>query len=124
MAEVEAHLDPACRIDKSWKRNASLAWVKISFESSTPFEGQPHDRIPIIAKYLEKYGNANTAYSDLRPFVEQLSADDRKQLLDLLLKDTIFGKIEELKDVSCYLPLKSCTNVPPSSKQQTRSPKS
>jgi N-terminal acetyltransferase B complex non-catalytic subunit len=103
MAEVEAHLDLACEIDKSWKRNASLALVKISFESSSPFQGQPHDRIPVITKYLQKYGNATTAYNDIRPFVEQLDIEDRKQLLELLLKDAIFGKIEDDKDVHCHI---------------------
>jgi N-terminal acetyltransferase B complex non-catalytic subunit len=92
-------LDPACKIDKSWKRNASLALIKISFESSSPFQGQPHDKIPVILKYLEKYGNASTAYNDLRPFVERLSTEDRKRLLDLLLKNSVFGNIEEHKDV-------------------------
>ncbi|TVY35515.1 N-terminal acetyltransferase B complex subunit [Lachnellula subtilissima] len=98
IAEVEAHLDPACEIDKSWKRNASLALVKITFVSSSPFQGQPHDRIPVIIKYLQKYGNASTAYNDLRPFVEQLNVEDRKQLLELILKDAIFEETKENKD--------------------------
>ncbi|TVY14865.1 N-terminal acetyltransferase B complex subunit arm1 [Lachnellula arida] len=98
IAEVEAHLDPTCEIDKSWKRNASLALVKITFVSSSPFQGQPHDRIPVIIKYLQKYGSASTAYNDLRPFVEQLNVEDRKQLLELILKDAIFEEIKEDKD--------------------------
>lgn len=102
MCETEAHLDSACGIDKSWKRNASLAWVKISSENNSPFQGQPHDIIPVIVKYLQQYGNASTAYNDLRPFVEQLNAEYRKHLLDLLLEDSIFGKIEEDKEVSYY----------------------
>ncbi|TVY28955.1 Phagocyte signaling-impaired protein [Lachnellula hyalina] len=99
IAEVEAHLDPACEIDKSWKRNASLALVKITFVSSSPFQAQPHDRIPVIIKYLQKYGNASTAYNDLRPFVEQLNVEDRKQLLELILKDAIFEETKEDKDI-------------------------
>ncbi|TVY35438.1 N-alpha-acetyltransferase 25,NatB auxiliary subunit [Lachnellula occidentalis] len=98
IAEVEAHLDPKCEIDKSWKRNASLALVKITFVSSSPFQDQPHDRIPVIIKYLQKYGNASTAYNDLRPFVEQLNVEDRKQLLELILKDAIFEENQEDKD--------------------------
>ncbi|TVY80385.1 N-terminal acetyltransferase B complex subunit arm1 [Lachnellula suecica] len=111
MAEVEAHLDPACEIDKSWKRNASLALVKISFAVSSPFQGQPHDRIPVLVKYLQKYGNASTAYNDLRPYVEQLSSEDRKQLLELLLKDTVFGKIEEHKDFKTAKKITELINV-------------
>ncbi|TVY91417.1 hypothetical protein LAWI1_G001112 [Lachnellula willkommii] len=98
IAEVKAHLDPTCEIDKSWKRNASLALVKITFVSSSPFQGQPHDRIPVIIKYLQKYGSASTAYNDLRPFVEQLNVEDRKRLLELILKDAIFEGLKEDKD--------------------------
>jgi len=121
IAEVEAHLDPACEIDKSWKRNASLALVKITFVSSSPFQGQPHDRIPVIIKYLQKYGNASTAYNDLRPFVEQLNVEDRKQLLELILKDAIFEETKEDKDVRLIYLVYSRADLFSRSRPQTES---
>ncbi|CZS94560.1 uncharacterized protein RAG0_04512 [Rhynchosporium agropyri] len=90
-AEVEAHLDPTCKIDKSWKRNASLALVKLAFERSgstsifSKDETLPY-RVTVIITYLNQYANASTAYNDLRPFVGQLSQDERKQLQDILDK--------------------------------------
>ncbi|KAF4637117.1 hypothetical protein G7Y89_g955 [Cudoniella acicularis] len=92
--EVEAHLDPTCEVEKSWKRNASLAWVKVSLDASSAF-ASTHDttqhRVTIIVKYLQQYGVASTAYSDLRPFIEQLNTDERKQLLDALSSNAVFG---------------------------------
>ena len=87
-AEVQAHLDPTCKIDKSWKRNASLALVKLAFEgpdSSPPLDDDevPY-RVSTILRYLQDYGNASTAYNDLRPFVGQLDQDERKQLRAVL----------------------------------------
>ncbi|KAK0126361.1 hypothetical protein ONS95_007967 [Cadophora gregata] len=82
--ELEAHLDPACKIDKSWKRNASLALIKFAFESPSPTISSGDINVSYrgstISKYLQDYGSANTAYNDLRPFVGRLSQDERKQL--------------------------------------------
>lgn len=94
VSEVEAHLDSSCEIDKSWKRNASLAWIKISFEAEVGFaqkkDSNDH-KITIVVKYLQQYGLASTAFSDLRPFVEQLNAEERKKLLGILSSNSIFG---------------------------------
>jgi N-terminal acetyltransferase B complex non-catalytic subunit len=84
--EVEAHLDPASGIDKSWRRNASLAWVKLAFEGaveSTAVTGES-TKVDTVAKYLAVYGDAATAYNDLRPFVERLNAKEREVLLGRL----------------------------------------
>ncbi|RDL34632.1 uncharacterized protein BP5553_07760 [Venustampulla echinocandica] len=98
VAEVQAHLDPACGIDKAWKRNASLAWVKSSFADSTPFylgkgpdKVSGHDRIPILLQYLHQYGTATTAYNDLRPFVQQMKPEECRQLLAVLSSHKVFG---------------------------------
>ena len=113
-AEVEAHLDPASGIDKSWRRNASLAWIKLSLEKISPFsnsdattfsaEQQPQDmaadfgRVSTVIKYLQQYGDASTAYNDLRPFVELLNVRERKQLITALDKNSIYGKVGRPKD--------------------------
>ncbi|CZR50694.1 uncharacterized protein PAC_00568 [Phialocephala subalpina] len=97
-AEVEAHLDPACKIDKAWKRNASLASVKLTFASSTAFS-QNHSaangevaelppRLSAVVQYLQKYGDANTAYDDLRQYVEALESNERARLLIMLDANT------------------------------------
>lgn len=88
-AEIQAHLDPSSGIDKSWKRNASLALVKLNFESVTQFsdqgaEGQLNSRMLAILKYLWEYGNASTAYNDIRQFAERLSQDERTNILEKL----------------------------------------
>lgn len=98
LAELEAHLDPESGIDKTWRRNASLAWVKFCFEAATPFsvipgadgKGQVLNHIPIVFKYLQKFGDASTAYKDLRPYVERLDLEERAQLLNVLLKTDVF----------------------------------
>jgi N-terminal acetyltransferase B complex non-catalytic subunit len=102
-AEVEAHLDPASGIDKSWKRNASLAGVKLLFESSTAFSnsqapsaanGQASSKVAAVVRYLQEYGKASTAYNDLRPFVEHLSSDEHTQLLAALKSNSIFSEAQ------------------------------
>lgn len=94
MAEVEAHQDPKCEIDKSWKRNASLAWVKISFANTNSFalgSDSSQDRLSIIVKYLKQYGTATTVFTDLKPFVQQLEPEERKRLLKILTENGVFG---------------------------------
>ncbi|KAG9236907.1 N-acetyltransferase B complex non catalytic subunit-domain-containing protein [Amylocarpus encephaloides] len=103
-SEIEAHLDPACGADKSWKRNASLAWVKASFDSSIPFslESGSSDRTPIILKYLKQHGSASTAFDDLKVYVQRLRAEERKSLLEIVGKNGVFGEL----DASKYKPSK------------------
>ncbi|KAH7364272.1 N-acetyltransferase B complex non catalytic subunit-domain-containing protein [Rhexocercosporidium sp. MPI-PUGE-AT-0058] len=104
-AEIEAYLDPACKIDKSWKRNASLALVKLAFESSGTSSISPNDdinsyRVIVVTKYLEEYANASTAYNDLRPFVSKLSRDERKQLLDVLDKKIVSQSLSTIRQIT------------------------
>ncbi|KAE8452103.1 hypothetical protein EG329_001570 [Mollisiaceae sp. DMI_Dod_QoI] len=84
-SEVEWHLDPACKIDKSWKRNACLARVKLTFECSKAFS-QDH---------VTEYGDANTAYNDLRQFVEALEPNERARLLSMLDQNTGLEKSQQ-----------------------------
>ncbi|KAJ5032454.1 uncharacterized protein L3040_009058 [Drepanopeziza brunnea f. sp. 'multigermtubi'] len=104
--EVKAHLDPECGIDKSWKRNASLALVKITFESSSPFSettqengGLPH-RVTASIGYLQNYASASTAYNDLRPFIGKMSQEERKQFIGALDKDTLFENGEKSQSLA------------------------
>jgi len=117
LAELEAHLDPKSGIDKTWRRNASLAWVKFCFEAATPFSvipgpegrGQVLNHIPIVFKYLQKFGDATTAYKDLRPYVERLDLEERSQLLSVLVKTDVFeaaiAKEKTLEKVTSLGPL-------------------
>ncbi|KAK2626510.1 hypothetical protein QTJ16_003685 [Diplocarpon rosae] len=99
--ECQAHLDPACGIDKSWKRNASLAFVTIAFMASTPFSDSVQNnsdlsyKVTAILKYLQEYANASTAYNDVKHFVGLLSQDEREQLLEVLEKGIIFENAGE-----------------------------
>ncbi|KUJ22389.1 uncharacterized protein LY89DRAFT_636366 [Mollisia scopiformis] len=102
--EVEAHLDPACEIDKGWKRNASLAKVKLSFECSASFSQNapsigPSDKLSsqpnVILDYLQEYGDASTAYNDIRQFVEVLKPDERSQLMSMLEDNTALEKPQQ-----------------------------
>jgi N-terminal acetyltransferase B complex non-catalytic subunit len=69
--------------------------VKLRFESSTAFSSSKSDEVTAVVKYLQEYGKASTAYNDLRPFVECLSSDQRKQLLEILKTDAVFSDAEE-----------------------------
>jgi N-terminal acetyltransferase B complex non-catalytic subunit len=110
---VEAHLDPSSGIDKSWKRNASLALVKLQFESATnsPRQGaeaESDSQIFPILQYLNEYGNASTAYNDIRQFAERLGPDERMKILERLDDAAVqvkFNKmaIEEEQNVSFLL---------------------
>jgi N-terminal acetyltransferase B complex non-catalytic subunit len=98
-AEIEAHLDPASGVDKSWKRNASLARVKLTFEGGTAFarsQSSPQN-VDAVVNYLREYGKSSTAYNDLRPFVERLSPGERKQLSTILTSKPIFSDAEEFQ---------------------------
>ncbi|PVH88261.1 hypothetical protein DL98DRAFT_508974 [Cadophora sp. DSE1049] len=104
-AEVEAHLDPICKIDKSWKRNASLALVKLAFESPSKPSISSGDndvsyRVTTISKYLQDYGSASTAYNDLRPFVGHLSQDERKQLRSVLDRKTESRNLSTIRQIT------------------------
>jgi N-terminal acetyltransferase B complex non-catalytic subunit len=99
VAEIQAHLNPNSGVDKSWRRNASLAWLKLSFQSPSPSEsGMDPERVQSLLTYLEKYGEATTAYNDLRPFAERLGPEDRIQLVRILTGNSDFGDAEKFKD--------------------------
>ncbi len=89
--EIEAQLSPASGIDKSWRRNASLALVQLTFNDHSCFSAndleeasQSSLRVSVIFEFLKNYGGANITYNDLKPFVENLKAGERGQLLSLL----------------------------------------
>ena len=69
--------------------------MKLSFESNTAFSSSKSNKVAAVVKYLQEYGKASTAYNDLRPFVECLSADQRMQLLEILKTNTVFSYDEE-----------------------------
>jgi hypothetical protein len=88
-------LRPDSGIDKSWRRNAALAWLTFNFdERESPFSlstdpspscYHPFRQFALILEYLEQYGDASTAFNDVRPFAERLVPDERRQLLNKLL---------------------------------------
>jgi N-terminal acetyltransferase B complex non-catalytic subunit len=72
--------------------------VKLFFDSSTAFCSSQQGKVTAIVKYLQRYGKASTAYNDLRPFVERLNSDERKQLLEILKSNTVFSDSEKIGD--------------------------
>jgi len=92
-AELKTHLDSSSGIDKSWRRNASLAKLKFSSERTSPFSelletDKTNEEIDTtssvnseVLEYLNQYGDATTAFIDLRPVVEGLNRQQRLQLL-------------------------------------------
>ncbi|ESZ98846.1 hypothetical protein SBOR_0704 [Sclerotinia borealis F-4128] len=105
--EIAAHLNPTSGIDKTWRRNASLAWFEFTFKnSSTPFatessgpDVEKYPRVTAIVKYLQEFGDATTAYSDLRPYVELSQTEERSKLLDILKQGLQFGKTAKKNDL-------------------------
>lgn len=96
-------MNPTARIDKSWRRNASLAWVKLHFEISKIRQVAQEDeelcsRVAAVLKYLQEFGHANTAYNDLRRFIEQLTSEESTQLLSILKTNTIFRRPDKVTD--------------------------
>jgi N-terminal acetyltransferase B complex non-catalytic subunit len=92
--EAEAHLGSSSGVDKSWRRNASLAKVTILVKENSPFSLESVselDRVDVLEEYLINHGSAITAYNDLRPFVEQLRDSEKKALLGKALENKIFG---------------------------------
>ena len=71
--------------------------------------GQVLNHIPIVLKYLQKWGDANAAYNDLKPFVARLDAQERAQLLKLLIKSDVYATTtasqERGSDIEQRLPL-------------------
>jgi N-terminal acetyltransferase B complex non-catalytic subunit len=55
-------------------------------------------KVESLLAYLEKYGEATTAYNDLRPFAEKLESKDRILLVRILTGKPLFGDSEKLKD--------------------------
>jgi len=82
-AEIEAHLDPASGIDKTWRRNASLAKLKWYFNHASAFHTS---RTTLITTYLKEYGHSTTAYNDIKPYIEILDVEERTVLLSTLIE--------------------------------------
>lgn len=55
-------------------------------------------KVESLFAYLEKYGEATTAYNDLRPFAEKLASQDRILLIRTLTGNALFGDSEKLRD--------------------------
>jgi len=115
--EIAAHLDPTSGIDKTWRRNASLAWLEFTFKSSsTPFatessgsDVEKYPRVAAIVKYLQEFGDATTAFSDLRPYVELSQKEERNKLLDILRNGIQFGKKAKKDDLDSQFTALSVT---------------
>ncbi|KHJ30724.1 putative cytoskeleton organization protein [Erysiphe necator] len=102
-SELEAHLDPNSGVEKCWRRNASLAYVKFNFQTCIPFSndtGKLKDNLfsletIALIKYLYEYGDTYTVYDDLRPFLEVLRLSERIKFTNLLTSSV------EPKDSEC-----------------------
>jgi N-terminal acetyltransferase B complex non-catalytic subunit len=98
-AEIKAHLDPKSGIDKSWRRNASLASLKFALTPTSSFSSfdTPDYKTDLIVQYLQQYGNTNVAYTDLRTVISSLDSQDLDRLLSILLQSKS-GASEALND--------------------------
>ena len=85
-AEIKAHLDPKSGIDKSWRRNASLASLKFALTPTSSFSSieAAGFKTDLIAQYLQRYGGTNVAFTDLRLVIPLLASQDLNQLLLIL----------------------------------------
>ncbi len=52
-------------------------------------------RLNAVIHYLQEYGDANTAYNDLRQFVEALEPNERARLLSMLDQNTGLEKSQQ-----------------------------
>lgn len=88
-AEIKAHLDPKSGIDKSWRRNASLASLKFSLIPASAFSSPdvPDGKTDLIVQYLHRYGDTNVAYTDLRTVISFLTSQDMNRLMPILLQN-------------------------------------
>ncbi|PQE03427.1 N-acetyltransferase B complex non catalytic subunit protein [Rutstroemia sp. NJR-2017a BBW] len=107
-SEIAAHLDPGSGIDKTWRRNASLAWLTYTFKAtssafapdvSSTSEVEKNPRITAVVKYLQNFGDATTVYDDLKPYVEQLEPEERRILLDVLRNGVKFEDAKSKNDL-------------------------
>lgn len=62
--------------------------------------GQVLNHIPIVFKYLQKFGDAITAYNDLKPFVERLDTQERSQLLKVLIQSDVWATTNDVAEKS------------------------
>ncbi|KAH8602738.1 N-acetyltransferase B complex non catalytic subunit-domain-containing protein [Bisporella sp. PMI_857] len=111
-SEIKAHLEPLSGVGKSWRRNASLAKLKFSFESAVPFLRNPNEQssdsvlvegsgvLSPILEYLLHYGDATTAYIDLQPSVEKLNREQHKSLLEKITISRNDIKLNHAKEVT------------------------
>jgi N-terminal acetyltransferase B complex non-catalytic subunit len=110
--EIAAHLDPGSGIDKTWRRNASLAWLTYTFKAtssvfapdvSSTSEVEKNPRITAVVKYLQNFGDATTVYDDLKPYVELLEPEERRILLDVLRNGVKFEDAKPKNDLESEL---------------------
>ncbi|KAG0650585.1 N-terminal acetyltransferase B complex subunit arm1 [Hyphodiscus hymeniophilus] len=88
-AEIKAHLDPKTGIDKSWRRNASLASLKFALAPVSAFpSNEPESKANLIVDYLQRYGDTNVAYTDLRTVIPFLTSQDLDWLLTTLIENS------------------------------------
>ena len=93
-AEIQAHLDPESGIDKTWRRNASLASLRFAFAPTSQFSVQDepnHNKKDLVVQYLREYGDANMTYTDLKPFVSLLDFQELQRLLSILIENNFSG---------------------------------
>jgi N-terminal acetyltransferase B complex non-catalytic subunit len=118
-AEIAAHLDPNSGVDKSWRRNAHLALLKFQSEGLQKFpnsdnpmlidkvlpeNGQISNLVTSIWTYFGQYGNASTAFNDLRPFIEESNLVDRLTLLKTLPSIAIYENDEKAQTRHAVFP--------------------
>ena len=65
-------------------------------------------KVQALLVYLKNYGEATTAYNDLRPFAERLDVEDRVQLVRIITGNSSFGDSGRLRNGSIQFSGKLC----------------
>ncbi|RFU26712.1 hypothetical protein B7463_g9620, partial [Scytalidium lignicola] len=120
-AEVEAHLAKDSGVDKTYRRNASLALLHYKFElhkniqSSTQApldvsvqslsitaasDSSPEALLNAITKYMKENSDAPSMFNDIRPYAERFSENELQDLVNILLPpDSPFREVHpKLRD--------------------------
>ncbi len=98
--QLKAHQAPFANIDKTYRRNAFLAMVELSFvfgEASPSKETffrvtNAHDRgftsvsgrVFYLYCYICRYGHTPSAFSDVKSYVEKLAYEEQVKLLYIM----------------------------------------
>jgi len=104
--QLQAHLDPDSGIDKTYRRNAELAFLEATFTFSWNDHDEPprddafpgcSSRVIELYKYTSRFSHMVSTFADVKKYVEMLSTADHTRLISLLQR---FSESNQVKHVS------------------------